>query len=237
MNERGRYIASEEEQVQVAERMFYFMGLEQEKEKPYGFQTSAENYQKDFGGLRQFLNYVERLSHPHILDIGAGEATAARELAAEYSSHLTFEATGLTPPTEPTPFPFHITTGEDLLGVRTASVGGILSRFSLAYSTNPEMVVDAIDRVLVPGGVFKGVFFNAGDFPPECAENIRLYYDEAFHDTFARQGFDVAHDGDLGIVLAKKPTQRKTFPANATSLYLAEPRTHNKSPIMCENYR
>ena len=51
-----------------------------------------------------------------------------------------------------------MTSAESLIGFDDGSVGVVLGVFSVAYSTEPELVAASIDRVLVAGGVFKGTF-------------------------------------------------------------------------------
>jgi len=52
----------------------------------------------------------------------------------------------------------HITSAEVLHGIDDNSIACVLSLHSIAYSNAPDLAIGSIDRVLVPGGVFKGFF-------------------------------------------------------------------------------
>lgn len=112
-------------------------------------------------GLRNFLDYARKLDpHPLVLDLGAGETLAAAQLEkSSFGKDLVIEAITLTRKKaiennlgfDKT----HITSIERMHGIRDNSVSAMISVNGLAYSSFPELAVESIDRVLVPGGSIK----------------------------------------------------------------------------------
>lgn len=121
-------------------------------------------YVRELQGVQSLFQYVKALnSSDRILDIGAGGTRGIRDLAkSPLGEGLSFEATVLTAP-EVSEWTLekdkiHITSAELLKGIEDESVGGALGALSVAYSEVPAFAVRGINRVLVPGGVFKGSF-------------------------------------------------------------------------------
>ena len=52
----------------------------------------------------------------------------------------------------------YITSTEVLRGIDDETIGCVLALHSITYSVAPSLAIKSIDRVLIPGGVFKGFF-------------------------------------------------------------------------------
>ena len=128
----------------------------------------------------------------------------------------------------------HITSAETLRPFADESVAVLLSVYSVNYSASLRLVAESIDRVLVPGGVFKGFF-------PFRKEDTSLEAETAypFVVALAEKGYDiVCAEGDQldngyyeghGIVLAVKPgggqpvTARELFCKDLESIARKKP--------------
>jgi len=166
----------------------------------YNLNRTGPQYIKDLGGVKNFFSYVKGLSSNRVLDIGAGTTHGIRDLSLSPSLNAgaQFEATVLRPNLDIEMYlgeeHTHITSAEELRGIPDASMGGVLSVYSLTYSVAPELVVKSIDRVLVPGGAVK---ISSGD-----ATIWQL------HEHLKQIGYDVADEQAWGtdmVVLGIKP--------------------------------
>ena len=177
-----------------------------------------------FKGLRRFLDYTRAVPGSNlVLDIGAGITRGVNDLSkSEKGRNLKFMATGLVSKIRGQgdnrykrvdnslgSANLRLTSGEILRGIADNSVAGVMALFSIAYSACPEMVIDRINQVLVPGGVIKAVV---------GSQNLKIsrddYYDRTglqTADRFVAQldslGYEIAlsDDSNHSIILAIKP--------------------------------
>ncbi len=182
----------------------------------YNIRRTADRYLRELCGLKHMFDYVRTLSSKSVLDIGAGSTKAARQLSElGMARELSFEATTLSRSSKISDH-FHIdsikklvsdnlgwdktriTTAEVLRGIPNASKGAVLAVYSLPYSAAPELAVKNIDRVLVQGGVFKGLFPN----------DNKMDQFSLFVDAFKLHGYDT-HNAEIHlgyqVILAIKP--------------------------------
>lgn len=149
-------------------------------------------------GYKHLFNYLRNAfegSESTVLDVGAGTTRAVKEIeGSSWGKGLRFEATvldmdqvieGNLPEDR-----IHVTPVEELSGIADKSMAAILSVFSVGYSDVPDLAVESIDRVLMPGGVFKGNFH----LPLWVGHKHELGYktEELFENKFIDLGFDVA---------------------------------------------
>ena len=182
------------------------------REERKGFYHAArgkQSYDKYLEGYLGSLDYVRELGSTNlVLDIGAGITRAAYEIStSSEGKDLNFEATTLTFLPKINEYlgkeKVHITPAEILRGVEDSSVGLALAVYSITYSVNPDAAIDSINRVLVPGGILKGVFRDSKD---EDATLSRLAKPiNPFEQRLRSLGYDIAIGNDDGILLAKKP--------------------------------
>lgn len=117
------------------------------------------------GGLEYCLDYIR--SNPvskTLLEIGAGKTKMLSQLSRVpyFGRNLNYEATvldlpGKLPQDSLPREKIHITSAEVLRGIQDNSIGGIIEVFALMHSGAPELCAESINRVLVNGGVIKGV--------------------------------------------------------------------------------
>lgn len=196
-----------------------------EQEQKHGVDTyvmrrSGADYMSCLRGIRHLFDYVRTLEAKAVLDIGAGSTKGIHQIAKHrFGKDLQFEATTLSRSTKESRFggngtvadlvkqnlgwdKTHITTMEVLRGIPDASKGAILAVYSLPYSKSPDMAVASIDRVLVPGGAFKGYF------PERDESHMEAFGYKQFKQRFENRGYSVhAEDMQDGyvVVLAIKP--------------------------------
>ena len=161
---------------------------------------SGTEYVYRLGGLKHALHYLKELNDSGlgsnlVLDIGAGTGRAIYEVSKmPMSDGFDFEVTALRNDIKlKEKFPkeqIHQTSIETLKGVKDNSVGLVIGVNSVAYSASPRLAVESIDRVLVPGGIFKGTFSVPG---------TSLNYNESifkgpedFIKYFSELGYDVS---------------------------------------------
>lgn len=166
---------------------------------PYNVDRPGWQYVGELAGVENLFAYVRNLPSKIILDIGAGTTSAIAEIADnEMAKGLQFKATVLRSRAEITnnlgSENIHITSAEMLRGIADTSVGAIIAVHSLRYSAAPELAAKSIDRVLVPGGVFKGAKLK-DSFGPILDTLSALGYDIAEHEKW----------GGADIMLAIKP--------------------------------
>ncbi|MBU0999261.1 hypothetical protein KKG24_03075 [Patescibacteria group bacterium] len=123
----------------------------------------GRTYICSFEGLQYFLEYVKTLPNKMVLDIGSGDTKAISEIAgSSFGKDLEFKATVLTKNSRIEQYlgyeNIFFTSAETLKGVESGSYGGVISCFSVTYSSSPELSISSIDRVLCKNGIFKGVF-------------------------------------------------------------------------------
>lgn len=187
----------------------------------YEISRGAEKYIQLLFGLEKFFGYIKKLppAYHKILDIGAGETFASSQLQkSNLCSNLELEATVLFPNSKIKKNlgqnKTHITPVETLNRIPDESFGGIISVYAAGYSSNPAVAVDSINRVLAPGGAFKGVF---PKFENERHGKTTLRTFGNFLERFKELGYDTAEfDGGYEdydyyfnnsmVILAIKPT-------------------------------
>jgi len=146
---------------------------------------SGRDYIENLDGVKHLFSYIRKLSSNTILDIGAGTTRGIADISKSIlGQQLHFEATVLThKATEANMLgkeDVHVTSAEMLRGIPDNSVGGIISVQSLRYSKAPMLAAQSIDRVLVPGGVFKAAWL--------------LQNADEFYKTFRELGYDIAYN-------------------------------------------
>jgi SAM-dependent methyltransferase len=162
---------------------------------PYPLDRSFVNYFFTIGGFSNFFDYARSLPSNLVLDIGTGNGVAARGIAnSPLALDLDIHVTSLqnTPQLQSNiqRDKIHITPVETLRGVKNNSVAAILSMGSLGYVEYPNMAIDRIDQVLIPGGVLKATFP-----PPDSKGTVRgMHFKtaEIFLRRLAALGYDVA---------------------------------------------
>ena len=187
-------------------------------DKEYGYELYRDlsGYIYELMGVMHFLEYLSsnssKLRSRRVLDIGAGSCMATSQIRSSLRGRdLTVEATvlrlcrgvevnfGLKG--------LHVTSCEVLREIPDLSIAGIISVFGVAYSKVPIQAIFQINRVLVPSGVFKSVFYS---------ERARIYdgltpnVPDDFESALKNHGYDVAvekHErvGSKVLVAVKPP--------------------------------
>lgn len=186
------------------------------------------DYKDCLSGIDHFLEYVKSTQSNVVLDIGTGSALGIGDLFLEKrKSGLIFKATGLRKDKEVKKNlqigigerNFYLTSAERLQGIASNSVGGLFGLCSIAYSESPHLTVRQIDRVGVPGAIFKGTF--RGDDPRFENEEVYSFYEktkykthEPFYKSFQELGYDIATykgwDGTILVAIKPGNTTRLT---------------------------
>jgi hypothetical protein len=171
--------------------------------RAYEIGRDGIEYVRELQGVEKLFQYVRDLnSSNRILDIGAGRTRGIRDLSkSQYGEGLTFEATVLTMP-EINEWTLrrdqiHKTSVELLNGIEDESIGGALGVYSVAYSESPQFAARGINRILVPGGVFKGAFNNQNGIHDAGLKRFHEFQQE-----FTALGYGTAFaEGSNGDVL------------------------------------
>jgi SAM-dependent methyltransferase len=161
------------------------------KDAGAGYITNRDicQYAHYLGGFSVMLGQASgELASNVVLDIGAGRGIAINDLAncPELSAGLECMATGLRRPDNYSEdaVPYYVAGAETLLGIPDESVAAATAVYSTMYSVRPDMVVDALDRVLVPGGIAKFVLGYEGsrpDYPSGADAYKQLFRDHGFN--------------------------------------------------------
>lgn len=181
--------------------------LAEQRGSEYRTSRGGFAYVDELDGIQGLFAYIKKLPAKKVVDVGAGTTTGIAEIAeSAMAKGLEFEATVLrvTPEieknlgTEHT----HVTSVERLRGIQSESIACVVSVYSVAYSAASEIAVRSIDRVLVPGGVFKGVFGTLFS-----RSRYGLADDAHFRGAFQDLGYDVAirKREESTVLLAIKP--------------------------------
>lgn len=171
-------------------------------EKIGAFETnrSGLEYLYRQGGLQHVFKYLKKFEETGygsnlVLDVGAGNGRAIGEIMhSPMAAGFNFEVTALYNSPELlerfSKEKIHHTPVETLRGVESNSVALVMGVNSVAYSAHPELAVKSIDRVLVPGGIFKGTF---------CLDGVSVDYEKStfrdpkeFADGFTKLGYEVS---------------------------------------------
>lgn len=187
-----------------------------DKDRAYRMNRDLNSYLSCLGGLGLFLEHARQTPTSNlVVDVGAGEALAINQLAelAPHAIGLEFAATGLTDPKTYDEYSenrlrYHTTGAEVMRGIQETA--GLVAVTSITYSPRPDMVVNAFQRVLVPGGVVKAAF--------PRAENHPLYTSgsKAYAGQFMDAGFDVwtgQSENSAHVVVAIAPGGRPPYSA------------------------
>ena len=170
--------------------------------KNYRGYNSYESY---LGGFSGMFEYIKTLPSHKVIDIGAGHTVAFGQLSRGAKDQgLTFEAVTLSGSLRRQSYfkndiKIHINSAENMRSISSNEYGGVISVYSICYSEAPDVVVDNIDRILVPGGVFKGSFApdeKGLDVPGAKTPHL-------FNEYFIKKGYDTAINE--GVLLAIKP--------------------------------
>ncbi|HWY78971.1 MAG TPA: methyltransferase domain-containing protein [Candidatus Sulfotelmatobacter sp.] len=189
-----------------------------EKNGRFNVERNLKDYMRSFPSLVSFLEYVRYQTESNkILDIGAGKAVGINELAGDpLGEGLDFTATGLVAPynstDEPNKVPYLTTSGEFLAGVTDESIGGVLSLHSITYTPSRQKTVNALDRVLVPGGI---VMTKVIETITSGHKGLFITKADEFEPHFKGKGYDTASQiGSFSAILvARKPGGRATISA------------------------
>ena len=166
---------------------------------PKGYETdrSAISYLYALRGVEELLTYIEALTtNPLLLDVGAGTARGVHELASiaqrlgyntRFAGTVLDKASVHSFPQHPK-IPIIQTSVEKLEGIEDRSVAAITGVHSVQYSADPTLSVSQIDRVLIPGGVFK-VVYTVG-LPKGSFASTQHNFKE-LEDEFWRRGYDL----------------------------------------------
>lgn len=181
--------------------------------------TGAE-YVYNLCGLEYLFDHVRSLrTSSIILDVGSGTTRGIYELSISSLGHgLQFKATVLNIKSslvsqylgkEHT----HATSVEVLRGIQNNSIGAVLGMASVGYSDQPALAVRSIDRILVPGGVFKGTFLRSERVEPQDSFGFKRYH--AFKKAFQEKRYDtdIEFGGKEDVLLAIKPGGEKQITA------------------------
>lgn len=144
----------------------------EEERFAYKRNRSLTRYLYYLQGLGATLNYIRRLPSPCLVDLGSGTGRAIKELStAEIGRDLTIIGTGIAWHKYIEYPHYRITPAECMRGFKPSSVGGFISVFGPThYSYYLKVVLDNLDRVLIPGGVMKLVMMEHSSFSRNNAE-------------------------------------------------------------------
>ena len=189
----------------------------------YEVNRSADKYIAAIGGLEELFKYLRARRSTKVLDIGSGTGKAIDGISeSNLGEGFDFVRTALTKNLSPEGTKkVHLTSAEILRGIPSNSFGAVLAVCSVGYSEAPELVAEQIDRVLVPGGVFKGVFADS-DAELVYGKLLKFKNYTALHSALHRRGYDTAvlanfpylgkeNDPDH-ILLAIKPDPSSDLP-------------------------
>lgn len=157
-NSAARHLAAG--QIRQARRM----EKSSDSNEPYNMNRGAVGYESTLYGISNFFDYLSEIKESDlIIDVGAGSLLGTSELrSTPFGYGFSYVATGLTlNPQHLSRFGkenYKQTSVEELHGIADNSVAGILAVCSLAYSAAPELAIQRIDEVLVPGGAIKASF-------------------------------------------------------------------------------
>lgn len=190
----------------------------------YDVNRSEGSYMIALKGFSKLFDYLKTRKITKVLDIGAGTGRAIDEISkSEEGQGLDFVGTTLAKnPKRESSQKIHITSAEVLRGIPSNSFGAVLAVFSVGYSDAPKLVAEQIDRILVPGGVFKGAFSPAGVGGIKYDENVMLKSYDRLYFALKEKGYDCATLMEIPaarrkieldqILLAVKPDPASTPP-------------------------
>ena len=183
----------------------------------YVTDRTLSEYQSVLHGVSNFIDYIlknkNQLGSNILLDVGAGATRAASQLRSNYAAKgLEVRATVLsnTPQIEKYlgKASTVITSAESLKGIKANSIAGIISVSGLAYSNDFSKVAESIDRVLVPGGIFKSGFVA---WMQQGREQFTLHSSMDMEQILREKGYDVSAErigtqmSYSDVILAIKP--------------------------------
>jgi hypothetical protein len=186
----------------------------------YNNKRGGISYAFALGGLKHAFEYAKTLSSKIILDIGAGKTIGISHIQkSKIGEGLEFKATVLTrDPDIEHNLGFGnviLTSAEVLRGIEPNSIAGIVFVQSLTYTEFPEVVVERIDNILVPGGFVKGQFPAFDDIDEKDLGRNRLS-ETLFEQEFEKLGYkiyranrDTAFSTDCIFFAVKPPIDTK----------------------------
>lgn len=156
---------------------------------------SGRQYTEELCGIAHDLEYVRReLSCNTVLDIGTGTSRGIAQIKkSHYGHNLKFLATSLNLSPEFSANlgkeAISLTTAEVLRGFKEESVGMIIAIHSLSYCVRPDLVINRLNEVLVPGGIIKASFKGRDARSPR---GIQEHESTEFVDHLRQLWYDVA---------------------------------------------
>jgi SAM-dependent methyltransferase len=226
------YSITRSEPVTPGEVTEYLSAREKHMFDPYGhgINRNGVEYLELFQGLAHVLDYARTLPVHTVLDVGAGLTRGINDIRkSDMGRQLDYFATVLTPRPEIAQnlgFERTLVAGvETLTGVPDASIALVLGGNSLAYSIVPEVAMQQVNRVLIPGGVLKATFMDvvfARDGDTSQLPRMKSHLD--FSHALKSLGYDVvvyppaSRDMGFDILLAVKPGAKEGISANSLML-------------------
>ncbi len=203
------------ERTEIARQIARSRWFDSYREKgQYTSDAHIPTYVHRLNGLSGYFDHIRNFEGEKIVfDIGSGTTRGIAEIAkSEMGRDIDFRATVLRNMKKISgaaslgPGKVFKTSVERLTGIEDGSVSGIISNSGLAYSIEPEITVDSIDRVLRPGGVVKADFeIDDGEKRSDRPYTYRRSY-RRFAKRFSELGYDIAFEFRGGVVLlAIKP--------------------------------
>ncbi len=184
---------NKEDRIRAAQQICSTRGDEKDRRGiPTNFKVNRDAYEyfEELGGIKKLLEYLKILKITKILDIGSGTGRAINEISnSDLGQGFEFVGTSLFKYPDEDAKKIHLTSAEVLRGIPASSFGAVLSVCGVGYSDAPNLVAEQINRVLVPGGVFKGSF--ADERPVTYGSSTLKRYDD-LRLALQKKGYDTA---------------------------------------------
>jgi len=165
----------------------------------YKFHRTGKEELYIMGGMRHLFDYIRTLPSHKILDVGTGTGNATHMVSQmPIAANLDFEVTALHMAPELTnnflKDKIHITGVETLRGIKDRSLAAVIGLNSLAYSINPWLAAQRLDKVLISGGIVKATFCALGR--SEYYNGLTFQDPEDFIMAFTDLDYDIFFTGN-----------------------------------------